>query len=228
LDVPGTEQTITARSNEVSVISVTPGRYQLTTTKPLVANGRSFVWDLELPVTLAVNDVELSLSNAVVLNAPPQAETPATTANQVESLSPGPSMPADESTRAEINSLLRRWIDSLEARNLDEQMSCYAPQLTTYFLKHNVPQSEIRLDKERFLARYPSIRSITISNLQVTGSDRPEATFLKRWDFGGGKSDWHGQVISHLSFTKENGRWVISAERERLVETSVPFPGSER
>jgi hypothetical protein len=229
LNVPGTPQTITVRASEVKVIKLTPGRYQLTTTAPLQVDGRSYGWDLELPLTQSTNNVELSLSNAVVLNAPPPpALAPDVSARDVKPLATAtPSLPADETTRVQITALLHKWIESIKTRDLNGQMLCYAPQLTTYLQKHDVPRSEIRLDKKRFFERYPQIREIKISNLKITGSDRPEATFLKTWNFGGVKSDWRGQVISHLAFSKEHGTWVISSERERLVQITVPFSASE-
>jgi hypothetical protein len=229
LSLPGAPQTITVKAGEVKALTVPPGRYQLTTTTPLQMDGQSYGWDLELPLTQSVNDVELSLSNAVVLNAMPQpANLPSAEVKEIQPVTPaGSSVPADEDTRVQITALLHKWVEAVKARDLDAQMSCYAPQLTTYYLRHNVPRSEIRLDKKRFFQRYPQIREIKISNLKITGSDQPEATFLKTWNFGGIGSDWRGQVTSHLSFTRASGKWVISSESERLVQVTVPFSESE-
>jgi hypothetical protein len=239
LNVHASEKTVTVKAGEPAVITVVPGRYQLTTTKPLDVNGKSYGWDMELPLTQPVNDVELSSWNAVVLNTPAPTVPAAVPVTKPSEPSAAPdtrftrpvttsdtSSASDANTRAQITALLQRWTASLKSEDIDQQMSCYASELTTYFLKHNVRKPEIRRDKERFFARYPQIREIKISNLQITDTHPPEATFLKTWNFGGVESDWKGQVISHLVFTQENGRWVISSERERLVQVAVPFAGS--
>jgi len=36
------------------------------------------------------------------------------------------------------------------------------------------------------------------------------------WDFAGSRT-FSGEVISRLTFTNVEGRWLISGERERLV-----------
>lgn len=223
LDAPGAPASFSVKSNALTVVTLNPGRYELTTTRPVQLNGHWYGWDIEIPVTEPTNDVTLSAENALQVAPPtdtPRAEDDLRGAPAIATS--GPAL-VDEQTRAAITDLLNTWTSSLKQRNLEAQMSCYAPRLTTYFLQHNVTKAEVRRDKQRFFERYPNIRELAISNVQISrASGTPEATLLKTWNFGGYK-DWKGQVVSHLTFEKQNGRWVISAERERLVQESVPF-----
>jgi hypothetical protein len=67
------------------------------------------------------------------------------------------------------------------------------------------------------------MRQVSLSDVRIFQvGDRPEVTALKTWSFGGNK-EWIGQAITHLQLEKENGRWVIVSERERLVRQQIPF-----
>jgi hypothetical protein len=207
-----------------TVVKLPPGRYQVTSMQPVPVNGNHVGWDLEVPVIEPVNKLRLSQENAVRVSPFGVGETEQGDNAAAPSTSPSEGS-VDSGTRAQIEELLKRWTSSLQARDLETQMSCYAPRLDTYFRSHNVSREEVRQDKQRFLQRYPEIRQLSLSNVQInTRSGNPEVTALKSWDFGGRK-DWVGQVITHLTLEREDGRWVISSERERLVKDSVPFGG---
>jgi hypothetical protein len=56
----------------------------------------------------------------------------------------------------------------------------------------------------------------------TTANGHPQVTAVKSWNFGG-QRDWSGRVMTHLAFERENGKWVISSEREGLITQSIPF-----
>jgi hypothetical protein len=127
--------------------------------------------------------------------------------------------------REEIEDLLDRWTYALRNHNLTEEMTCYASRLSAYFRQRDVSQDFVRRDKQRFFQRYPEVRQLALSDVQIfEAGDHPEVRARKTWSFGGHK-DWTGQVITHLELAKEQGRWVIVSERERLVHQNVPFGG---
>lgn len=225
LDSNTAPATIHVSEGATTLVTLPPGRYQITSTTPVPIEGHAVGWDIELPVLGAETELQLSQQNAVRVspfgNLEPGAQ------DESASGTGSSAQPVDADTQAQIQQLLNRWVGSIKARDLNEQMSCYAPTLSRYFLKQNVSKQEVRRDKQRFLERYPNIRELALQDVKITSvNGQPEVTAVKSWDFGGQK-DWTGQVLTHLIFQRESGKWVITSERERLIRESVPFsPGS--
>jgi len=214
--------TVQVSEDATTVIKLTRGRYQLTTINPIVVNGQAYGWSIELPLIESTNELRLSQENAVRLSSAGIAN-----ARNISSGSSGPAPPpaatADDETRAQIAALLRRWTSSLKSHNLKAQMSCYAPRLATYFRQHNVSREWVQQDKQSLLQRYPKIRQLDLSDVQITtNASQPEATAVKTWSFGGGETDWHGQAITYFVFQKVGSRWAISSEREQLAVQNEP------
>lgn len=224
LDTNGPASTVQVREGATAVIELPRGRYQLTTISPMVVDRQAYGWSIELPLVESTNELQLSQENAVRLS---QAEI--SNAGDI-SLLPAPGTGAsgkrdtsDADTRTQISALLSRWTSSLKSRDLKAQMACYAPQLATYSRQHNVSRERVRQDKQSFLLRYPKIRRLDLSNIQITTEgSQPEATAVKTWSFGGGETEWRGQVTIYFMFQKVNGRWAISSEREHLAVPGQP------
>ena len=223
LDGQANPQKIDVSDVATTEVTLPLGRYEITSTEPVEVGGQAYGWDVEVPVTEPVNELRLSQENAVRVSDTEAEAEPAvvTTApppgNGETENAPGPEV------RAQIQTLLQRWTSSLRDHNLNEQMSCYASRLTAYFRQRDVTQDYVRRDKQRFLERYPQVRHLSLSDVRIFQvGDRPEVTALKTWSFGGNK-EWIGQAITHLQLEKENGRWVIVSERERLVRQQIPF-----
>ncbi len=223
LDSNETTNTVQVSEGVTTIIRLRRGRYQLTTINPVVVNGQAYGWSIELPLVESTNQLRLSQENAVrlssagmayeqnVLLGPPTAVTPT----------------AGDDTRAQISALLSRWTASLKSHDLKGQMSCYAPRLATYFRQHNVSRERVEQDKQNLFQRYPSIRRLELSNIQITNkAGQPEATAVKTWIFSGGEADWRGQAITYFSFQKVRGRWTISSETEHLTAQGEPVTQS--
>ena len=212
---PGTAK---VTEGATTVVMLPPGPYQITSMDPVMTNSQASGWDIEMPVTSSPTDLELSQQNAVRVTPFGKVDASTATASTSEH-----KQTADAATRQQIETVLDRWIESLKAHDLDAQMTCYAPHLRRYFLKQDVSAAQVRRDKERFLQRYPDIRNLELHDIQIASVDgHPDVTAVKAWSFGG-QRDWTGQVVTHLGFARENGRWVIVSERERLINESVPF-----
>jgi hypothetical protein len=225
LDTKSAPSSVRVTEGTTTLVSLPAGRYQITSTAPVSIEGHAAGWDIELPVTSSGTELELSQQNAVRVS--PFGNLDAGTQAQLASETTAGSQAVDSETQAQVQQLLSRWVDSLKAHDLNAQMSCYASTLSRYFLKQNVTKQEVRRDKERFLRRYPDIRELAVRDVKIASvNGHPEVTAVKSWDFGGQK-DWTGHVLTHLTLERQNGRWVIASERERLIRESVPFkPGS--
>ena len=183
-----TAATIAVSEGQPTEIRLRPGRYQITSTDPVEVEGQAYGWDVEIPVTDQTNELRLSEENAVWMSD--------TEASQAFSAAGAPSDRREETVapepavRAEIEALLQRWTVSLRNHDLAGQMSCYGSSLTEYFRQRDVKRDYILRDKERFFARYPAARQLTLTDVHISQvGESPEATALKTWSFGGHK-DW--------------------------------------
>ncbi len=223
LDSNGAADMVQVREGAPTVVELPRGRYQLTTISPTVIKGQAYGWSIELPLVESINELQLSQENAVRISPADIANAGAI--SLVPEPAAGGSVRPDADTRAQISALLSRWTSSLKAHDLRAQMSCYAPQLTTYLRQHNVSRERVRQEKQSFFLRYPKIRQFDLSNLQITtAGSQPEATAVKTWSFGGGETEWRGQAIIHFTFQKVEGRWAISSEQEHLTVPSQAGP----
>ncbi|HYE25524.1 MAG TPA: nuclear transport factor 2 family protein [Clostridia bacterium] len=78
LDRPDPARIIVAEPGKATEVEVAPGTYQLTTSRAVILNGKSYGWDLELPLTGGVTSVELTEANAFASQS--EAEQPPPTA----------------------------------------------------------------------------------------------------------------------------------------------------
>ena len=222
LAAQGDPRTIRLVENTTSIASLAPGRYQLTTTTPLVVDGQAYGWSIELPLLEPVNTVRLTQENAVRLNvadfvAPHVAGlTPASTA-------PSSSQP-DEGDRRQIKALLDRWAAALRSRNLNSLMSCYAPRLTSYNQQTNVSRNQVQLQKSKLLHTFTHVRSFDLSSVDVSVSNgQAKGTAIKTWFFSNEDATWHGRAEVYFEFAQRNSHWVITSERERPIpERELP------
>lgn len=120
----------------------------------------------------------------------------------------------DPQIRNEISQKLNDWKSDAESMDFDSYMNHYADRVD-YYQKSGASLSTVRADKQRAFERYSSIR-VQLSNLSFT-ADRngTEATaiFDKEWDFEG-DGDSSGKVQQMMRFSKVNGEWRITAEKD--------------
>lgn len=219
LDSPGAAQTLRVSESATAIVRLPPGRYQLTTTDPLMVNGQAYGWSIELPLVAPTNDLRLSQENAVRV-ALPAGVFAASSAGSASVAQPGnsPAVADEDTARRQIMALLDLWVDSLKLRNLQVQMSCYAPQLKTYLQQANVSRRQVQQLKQSQLRRYPAIRQLSLSNVVVKWKDgEAQVTALKTWNFSGSDASWEGQAIIQFDLVRTGARWLIESEREQLV-----------
>ena len=123
----------------------------------------------------------------------------------------------DEVAVSEVRKTIEKWREATEAMDSGSLMQNYASTVTYYRLG-SASSDFVRRDKERAFKIFTSM-SMEISNLNVSvaaSGDQASAEFDKEWVFRGG-GDLMGKARSQLKFSKVDGRWLITAERDLRV-----------
>jgi hypothetical protein len=206
-------------------VKVPPGRYQLTTTTPLVINHQAYGWNVELALFDPVNTVRLSQENAVRL-AKGDVIEPAS-AHMASAAATTTDAPAGINARSQIIAVLNRWVASFRAHELSKQMSCYAPQLARYLQQRNVSSYQVQAEKRRTLQLYTNVRRYDLSdiNLALDGG-QAAVTAVKTWELTNHEVESRGNAEVHFEFAQVGGRWLITSEwespmAERLKSAAV-------
>lgn len=135
--------------------------------------------------------------------------TPTVAATPVET----PSIGIDQA-RNEVLQRVDAWRAALEARDFNGYMNNY-DDTVDYYKRRGVSISSVRADKARAFQLFNSMQ-VQISNQSASVSpagDTASVTFDKEWHFTG-RSRSDGKTRSQLEFSRINGRWLITAERD--------------
>ncbi len=126
--------------------------------------------------------------------------------------------PAEIATvKKDIENQIYGWKSASENHSLEANMNNYADSVDYYTKK--VASSKIKADKQKAYNDYDSI-SIQISELKITPDatgEKVTAVFNKDWEFSGAEKFNRGGVQQQLVFTKINGKWKITSEKELKV-----------
>jgi serine/threonine protein kinase/ketosteroid isomerase-like protein len=122
-------------------------------------------------------------------------------------------LPGDSSQ--ELRTALGEWVAATNARDINKLISFYAPLLTTFYTKHDVSQSAVRVEKGRLLSQIDSADVRTTAPATHFSTDGLSATmrFRKSWNFTGAQAQ-SGEVVQELSWKKIDSRWKIVGERD--------------
>ncbi|HVN07259.1 MAG TPA: nuclear transport factor 2 family protein [Bryobacteraceae bacterium] len=136
----------------------------------------------------------------------------------------GPAQPAVEGSRAPqdpdvagIHELLNRWSGALKRGDVDAAAQCYAPVVTTYFARHDVPRAVVRQTIRQARARYGRLEVYRLSAVNITpvGDNRAVATFRKQWKMAG-RARSAGSEAERMTLVRNDGAWRISSEQPEL------------
>jgi serine/threonine protein kinase/ketosteroid isomerase-like protein len=142
-------------------------------------------------------------------------ESPATTdiSNGVSRNASAKDSPRD--ARAELRAALDDWVAATNSRDINKQMTFYAPTLSVFYLKRNATQASVRAEKTRLLSQSASI-DVRVSEPEIqVDTDGRTATmrFHKSWNFNGDRPE-SGEVIQELRWRKTDSGWKIVSERD--------------
>jgi serine/threonine protein kinase len=121
--------------------------------------------------------------------------------------------------RAELSGALGAWVEATNSGDIKKQMSLYNPHLAAFYLKRDVPNTEVQAEKKRLFERaskidvYASEPQITISRDGRTAATR----FRKRYSIEGTDESRQGEVVQELRWVKTENGWKIISERDLKV-----------
>lgn len=143
---------------------------------------------------------------------------PKTISNVVDNRNSSNTKEAPKDARGELSEALDAWIAATNARDLNRQMSFYAPKLNAFYQKRDISQGAVRAEKSRLFSQISSI-DVKASAPEIrVGDDGRTATmrFHKRWNFVGAQSS-SGEVVQELGWRKTDAGWKIVSERDIQV-----------
>ncbi|MBA3600593.1 MAG: hypothetical protein H0W45_05035, partial [Acidobacteria bacterium] len=125
----------------------------------------------------------------------------------------------DGTSQAELNTSLDKWITATNARDVDGQMSYYAPKVNSYYQSRNTSQGAVRTDKKRAFERATSVDIKTGKPEIMVSPDGRSAKmrFRKKYVIKEGQRTRNGEVIQELQWVKSGSGWQIVSERDVKV-----------
>ena len=136
-------------------------------------------------------------------------EPPGSTVGDTGELTPEPQV--FESMKP-IQNLIRRWTDTLLARDLDSHISLYPPTLNRFNGATNVPRETVRASKHKLLASLAAVRRFEIYNLRLRSLRNGFVSAEFRIDsdaVDSGVAGWY-----HLELGMFGDQWKIYAEEK--------------
>ena len=117
--------------------------------------------------------------------------------------------------RTELRTALSEWITATNTRDINKQMSFYAPTLVAFYQKRNTTQAAVRAEKARLSSQANTI-DVRAGEPEIKlDVDGQTATmrFHKSWNFSGDRPE-SGEVIQELRWRKMDSGWKIVSERD--------------
>src|SRR5215213_676209 len=120
--------------------------------------------------------------------------------------------------RQEVLSTLNTWVTALRARDFDKELSYYADTLDVFYSRRNVNAEFVRDLHYKLFTKYSTLdMQLTNINIQISQSgSNAVATFDKTFNFQGEKN-YSGAVQSQWEWTKINGTWRITSEKDLKI-----------
>lgn len=121
--------------------------------------------------------------------------------------------------QAELNGSLADWVTATNTRNLERQMTYYAPKVNAYYRARNASPDSVRAEKKRIFERADHV-DISTGKPDITVSpDGKSATmrFRKKYAIREGQKSRSGEVLQELQWIKSGGGWRIVSERDVKV-----------
>ena len=163
--------------------------------------------------------------------APQSAPHPNAEVAQIAPRAPSPPLPEQAapivpavSDSVGIHVLLDQWSAALKRGDNQAAAAFYAPLVSIYFDRHDVPREAVRQSIRRSLTRYGGLDIFRISGLAITpaGDGRAVVVFLKHWQTSGYRK-FSGDERERMTLARNHGVWQIVAEQqEKPHETRKP------
>jgi len=119
----------------------------------------------------------------------------------------------------DLRTALAAWIAATNNREINQQMSFYAPQLKRYYLMNNASQRFVRADKSRAFAAATLI-DIRAEEPEIIFQDGERTAIMryrKKYRVDNGRRSRRGEVIQELRWQRTGQGWRIFSERDIRV-----------
>jgi ketosteroid isomerase-like protein len=127
-----------------------------------------------------------------------------------------PTAAPPENADAVLAGALSDWVAATNSKDIEKQMSFYAPRLAVFYRRRNVSGGAVRREKARLFARAREVR-MSASAPEITyGADALTATmrFRKSYTIESGRQTRRGEVVQELVWRKTPDGWKIVGERD--------------
>lgn len=126
---------------------------------------------------------------------------------------------ADADTRGAISATINGWLAATNEKNVDAQMSFYAPVLQRYYRRNNYARAAVRADKARRFAQADSVQmSASAPEISLEQGGRvARVRFRKEYEVVGSAGTQSGEVLQELILIKSGDGWRIASERDLRV-----------
>lgn len=114
---------------------------------------------------------------------------------------------------------LNQWIEATNNRDIDNQMSFYAPRLKAYYLTRNTSHDFVREEKSRVFER-ASVIDIRAEEPEIIFQDGGRTAVMryrKKYRVENGRQSRRGEVIQELRWQRMGDTWNIFSERDIRV-----------
>ncbi|HEY0171223.1 MAG TPA: protein kinase [Pyrinomonadaceae bacterium] len=118
-----------------------------------------------------------------------------------------------------LQSALSGWVTATNARDVNRQLSYYAPRLEVFYLSRNVPRETVLAEKRNTFGQADRV-SISVDDVAVEiGREGSTAVmrFRKQYMIEAGGRRRDGEVLQELHWAKTNSGWKITSERDLQV-----------
>jgi serine/threonine protein kinase/ketosteroid isomerase-like protein len=164
------------------------------------------------PASVRESESSQANNNTTSVTAPRATDTPAIVVSSNRNDSPK-DPPGD--ARTELRTALSEWITATNTRDINKQMTFYAPTLIAFYQKRNTTQAAVRAEKTRLSSQANTI-DVRAGEPEIKlDADGQTATmrFHKSWNFSGERPE-SGEVIQELRWRKMDSGWKIVSERD--------------
>lgn len=132
-------------------------------------------------------------------------------------------VPASDAAASEearrLREALAEWVAATNSRDIEKQLSYYAPRLKAFYLTRDVSLAAVRAEKQRIFAR-ADIVDVQAQAPEIIFRDTGRTAimrFRKRYLIESGMRKREGEVVQELHWNKTDRGWKILSERDVRV-----------
>jgi len=118
--------------------------------------------------------------------------------------------------RAEVMSVMNRWVDSLRRRNLYDNLRLYRDQLDAYYQYQDVGKEKVRASRQSYFDKYNSSVDVQLSDITIEfdqSGTTATVSYDNTYDWRGYTKFLTGKSRNEMVLSRINGEWLITSEK---------------